>query len=491
MEKIICDVAIIGAGPAGLAAAVETASRGLSVAVFEKSGKAGGLRDGGIGPFAVESFVQERSFVNLTKEDAFNYMMEFTHWTTDACLVSEYINISASTIDWLSDFGMEFQSVSAYYKGGMPTQHNFDHKRNNITETLYEKAIELGASFLFETTALHIVKEDGRVTGLSVADKSGSPIEVRSKAVVVACGGFGGNDEMVATQGYTKNKDLFYTFEMPDASGDGLRMVWEAGGARAPMMMDVYIGLARGYGGPLGTAPALAALRQPKNLMVNQKGRRFVREDLSGNPGYMGNAVHRQINGCAVMLLDEGIYREFQESESKRPSMPPMEPGDSNRKPEPFERFNGRDMDDILEEAIASGNKDFFIADSLAEFAEQAGIPLEALIETVSEYNQICSNKEDTVFHKNPRYLKPLNGPRYYGARFYCDTYGGLGGIRINHKAEVLDMNEDPVPGLYAAGNDVNTIYGGSYPFYLCGNTSSFALNTGRIAGKSICNALK
>ena len=83
MNIINCDVAIIGAGPAGLAAAVEASSQGLSVAVFDKRNKTGGLRNGGIGPFAVESSLQERSFVDLSKEQAFNYMMEFTHWTTN------------------------------------------------------------------------------------------------------------------------------------------------------------------------------------------------------------------------------------------------------------------------------------------------------------------------------------------------------------------------------------------------------------------------
>ena len=493
MNKMKYDVAIIGAGPAGLAAAVEASEQGLSVAVFDKRNKTGGLRNGGIGPFAVESSLQERSFVDLTKEQAFNYKMEFTHGTTNARLVSEYINLSADTIDWLEHMGIRFESVSAYYKGGKQTQHNFNHRGKNIAEVLTAHATACGTVFHLGTTVQALTVQNGAVVGLQGIDQSGNAFAVEARAVVVATGGFSGNPEMVHDVGYTIDKDIMYTFDMSETCGDGLNMIWAVGGKKAPMMMDTYVGLTKGYGGPLGTAPALACLRQPVNLMINQKGQRFMREDLCSNPGYTGNAVHAQYQGCAISLLDEKMYQEYLEEQRLHPSGPPMEEADPNqppRVPEPFERFNGIPMDTIITQARAEGCVDFFLADSLEEFAAQANVPLEALKETLEEYNAMCENREDPIFHKAPKYLKPIQGPKYYGARFFCDTYGGLGGVKINHKAQVLNAQEDPIPGLYCAGNDANTIYGNSYPFYLCGNTSSFALNTGRLAGKAICKEL-
>lgn len=492
LRKITCDVAIIGAGPAGLAAAVEVSSRGLNAAVFDKRNKTGGLRNGGIGPFAVESALQEQSFVDLSKEQAFNYMMEFTHWTTDARLVSEFINLSADTIDWLSGMGVEFQSVTAYYKGGKQTQHNFDHKARNIAQVLTEEAQRLGVEFYLETTVQSLTEKDGAVVGLTAVDCRGEAVAVDAKAVVVASGGFSGDPELVQKAGYTMGKDIKYTFDMSETCGDGLRMIWAVGGQKAPMMMDTYVGLTSGYGGPLGTAPALACLRQPVNLMVNQKGQRFMREDLCTNPGYTGNAVHHQYGGCGISILDETMYQEYQEQQRLHPSGPPKTESDPEhpREPEPFERFDGIPMDQIIQEARQEGCADFFMADSLEDFARQAELPLETLKETIEEYNSMCEKRADTIFYKASKYLHPICGPKYYGARFFCDTYGGLGGVRINHKAQVLNNAEDPIPGLYCAGNDANTIYGNSYPFYLCGNTSSFALNTGRMAGKSICQEL-
>lgn len=492
MKEITYEFAIIGAGPAGLAAAVQAAQAGVQAAVFEKAEKVGGLREGGIGPFAVESNLQERSFVDLSKVQAFEYMMEFTHWTTDARLVSEYINQSGETIEWLKSLGVKFDSVSAYYKGGKATQHNISGKK--ITTVLYERAVELGVQFYMNTQVKSLRKEAGRVIGFEGVDKDQIPYVVTAQAVLVSTGGFAGNRDMVKNAGYTQGVDIMYTFDMSINSGDGLNMIWAAGGAKAPMMMDTYVGLTAGYGGPLGTAPALSCLRQPVNLMVNQKGLRFMREDLCSNPGYTGNAVHRQYKGCAISILDAQMYQDFLEKDARNPMGPPQaDPNGPPHVPEPFERFNGIPMDKIMLDARAEGCKDFFVADSLEEFANQADLPLDTLIETIEEYNAICRCKEDTVFHKNPKYLHQIdiNSPKFYGARFFCDTYGGLGGVKINHKAQVLDENEDPIPGLYCAGNDANTIYGGAYPFYLCGNTSSFAFNTGRMAAKAVVHQLK
>jgi fumarate reductase flavoprotein subunit len=488
MKQIKTDAVVVGAGPAGLAAALELGAAGRQVVILEKEGKAGGLREGGIGPFGVESFLQKNAFVDLTREAAFNYFMEFTHWKTDARLVSEYINLSGDTIDWLDEMGVQFTGVSAYYVGGKPTQHNVASDAPKITQVMYQKCLTYPTlQFLFHTAGKSLLTKDGAVVGVQAEDENGEPFQVEAKAVIVSSGGFGGDPELVAQQGFTKGKDLFYTFEFPCLTGDGLRMIWAAGGAKAPMMMDTYIGLPRGYGGPLGTAPALAGLRQ-YNLMVNLKGQRFMREDLMANPSYAGNAVHRQPEGCAIMLLDSTIYEAFQAEDAKnarhRPGPPPPKPGDPPRKPEPFERFQGP-MEDIMREAIENGSPDFFIADSLEELAQQAGLPQQALLDTVAEYNRLCEAKLDTIFHKAPEFLQPIRGPKFYAARFCCDTYGGLGGVRINYRAQVLDEAEEPIPGLYAAGNDANTVYGDSYPFYFCGNTSGFALNSGRIAGKN------
>ncbi len=485
MKNYKCDIAIVGSGPAGMAAAVEAAATGLDVIVFEKCGRTGGEREGGIGPMAVGSFLQEQDNVEFTKADGFEFMMTHGRWKTNARLVSEYINQSSDTIDWLAAMGLKFTNTASYYKGGARVLHNFDFRSGvKITDVLRQKGDEEKVRYILNCPAASIIMKDGKAAGVSGTDGNGEEFTAEAKAVIVCTGGFAGDPELVYAQGYTKDVDIFYTFEMKELCGDGLRMLWNAGAAKGNMMMDTYIGLTKGYGGPMGTAPRLAALRQFHNIFVDQKGHRFMREDLLRNPAYAGNAVHAQYKGCAIAILDQGLYEDFlvqdAQEAKRRPPMPAPKPG---QKMEPFERFTGT-MEEIMQEAIDSGVKDFFIADSLEDFARQAGLPIEELRETIDEYNAMCDAKEDNIFHKDRQFLKKITGPRYYGARFFCDTYGGLGGVNIDYRARVLNDDKDPIPGLYAAGNDANTIFGDTYPFYMAGNTSSFALNTGRMAGK-------
>lgn len=101
MKKLDVDLAILGAGVAGLAAAIKAAEKGEKVALFEKTARTGGCANGGMGPFAVESRLQRRRQYNLSKEEAFKIHMDFTQWNVNARLVKNYIDRSANTLDWL------------------------------------------------------------------------------------------------------------------------------------------------------------------------------------------------------------------------------------------------------------------------------------------------------------------------------------------------------------------------------------------------------
>jgi len=113
------------------------------------------------------------------------------------------------------------------------------------------------------------------------------------------------------------------------------------------------------------------------------------------------------------------------------------------------------------------------------------------LSKTVETYNQTCAKGYDDLFNKAHRYLRPLKTPKFYAGRHFSSAYGTLGGIKINHKTEVLDKDWHVIAGLYAAGTDACTIYGDSYVFILPGNTMGFALNSGRIAGENAAEYAK
>ena len=129
---------------------------------------------------------------------------------------------------------------------------------------------------------------------------------------------------------------------------------------------------------------------------------------------------------------------------------------------------------------------------SRATLAEKIGIDPEVLQMTIDEYNAMCENGLDSKFHKQRKFLHPITGRGgYICGKFYLGAYGTIGGVRINRYCEVLDENQIPIEGLYAAGTDANTIYGDSYNFTLPGNSMGFAVNTGRMAGEAAAQYIK
>jgi len=148
------------------------------------------------------------------------------------------------------------------------------------------------------------------------------------------------------------------------------------------------------------------------------------------------------------------------------------------------------DFYDGLEISFNRGDKYFGKADTIEELAVQAGINPENLKKTVEEYNAYCDSSDEEFF-KDSRFMRPLIKPPFYSARIRPSGYGTVGGIRINENCEALDKDFEPIPGLYAVGADACNIYDDSYMFLLCGNSMGFAVNSGRIAGKSITEFLR
>jgi fumarate reductase flavoprotein subunit len=490
MKKLETDVIVVSAGSAGLAAAISAAEGGVKVMAFEKASTTGGTANMGMGPFAVESRLQKIKNVPLTREEAFRIFMDYTHWRVDARFVSDYINKSADTIDWLEKMGVEFFDAIAYVKGSYFTHHVVKPTvgvpgprcAGTMMMVMTERAKALGVQIFLQSPVKKLIKDKGRIVGVLAEDPSGEPIQANAKAVIIATGGFGDNPDWIKKHtGYEWGKDLF-SFRIPGMVGDGIRMAWEAGAGQEglnmeltcsiPMPLEVTQQMMLSPGGMV----AMAAFRHP-NLLVNLLGERFMNEGVMGNPTFLGNAVSRQKNRCAFNILDEGILKTYEEKGfdwlgimspvEKVPNLP------------------------ALVTKACEENEHMFVADSLEELAGKTGINLPMLTKTIEEYNRACETGRDSVFHKDPRFLRPIRQPKFFAGRFYPTAYGSLGGIKINYKTEVVTKDHEVIPGLYAAGVDANAIYADSYVFILPGNTMGHALNSGRIAGENAAEYAK
>ncbi|MBN1367038.1 MAG: FAD-dependent oxidoreductase [Dehalococcoidales bacterium] len=493
MKQLETDVAVIGAGTAGLASAVATAENNVRVAIFEKSSTTGGTGNMAMGPFAVESRLQRIKQVPLTREQAFKIFMDYTHWRVDAQLVSAYINKSADTIDWLEQMGVEFIEPEAYFPGANYTWHVVkpaSGRRGPMAAATMMKALtnsahELGVKIYLQTPVNKILKADGRIVGLIARDKDNEEVEIKAKAVVIASGGFGDNPEMIKKYlGYEWGKDI-YSMRIPGMVGDGIQMAWDVGAGREGMNMELTYNMpmmaeiTKVFADPSSTAVAMGlnSLNQP-SLMVNLLGNRFLNEEIMGNTTFTGNAIARQKGHCAFIIFDDNARKIYEEVGLDHVfCMNPV--------------TRAENLGDLIKQAIEQKNENVFMANSIEDLAHQTGINPDNLHKTVTEYNKACDRGRDDIFHKDARYLRPISQPPIYAARYFPSAYGSLGGIKINEKTEVLTNDFEIIPGLYAAGVDANAIYGDSYVFVLPGNTLGFALNSGRLAGENAADYIE
>ena len=170
------------------------------------------------------------------------------------------------------------------------------------------------------------------------------------------------------------------------------------------------------------------------------------------------------------MLFSEEILKEYKRNGLDYPAV--VRPGD-----------HAKMFDEQSKIALEQCPDQICISENLEEIANHFGIDYENLKAALKEYNEMAAEKYDELFGKNRKYMRPIRG-RYIAIMLSGRAYGSLGGIKINYKTQVLDTENKPIPGLYAAGVDACDIYNGTYLYLLPGNTMGFALNTGRIAAE-------
>jgi fumarate reductase flavoprotein subunit len=481
MKQIEADVAIIGGGTAGLAAAVAAAEGGAGVTIIEKASTTGGTGNMGMGPFAVESRLQKEKKVTLTRDEAFSMFMEYTHWRVDARLVRAYLDKSGDTIAWLEKMGVEFFEVEEQFSGAQTTHHNVKlpaggtggQAAASMMKVMTDRASKLGVQILLRTQAKKVLREGGRITGVLAEDPSGEEIQVKARAVIIGTGGFGDSPELIKKYtGHEVGKDMF-PMKVPGMAGEGIRMAWEAGAAPTEMTMQLIFSLPPPFNGRGGAREELAAFRQP-NLMVSLSGERFMNEEVMANTTFAGNAIARQKDSCAFIIFDEDTKRHYEQNGMHFCDPAEVESLDAN-----------------IKKVLDEGCDCIFVADSLEELAAKTGINLNGLRPTLDEYNRACDARRDAIFNKKPEYLWPVRKPRFYAGKCVPSAYGSLGGILVNYKLEVLNKAHEVIPGFYAAGTDANSICGDSYVYIMPGTTMGFALNSGRMAGENAAGYVK
>jgi len=488
-ETVETDVVVIGSGATGMAAALTAAEGGAKVVLLEKMGHTGGTSNFPEGMFAVESEMQRRQYIGISRDDAFKMIMDYSHWRANPRVVRAFVNESAATISWLQRLGVEFDGPMAIFPDGPRTWHLLkgpDKARSSVMmNTLIVRLREKGIDIRLRTPAKELIKEacpgkgqsgGNSVTGV-IAETQGRTLRVKGKAVIIGSGGYANNKEWIKKYtGFDLDVNLFPIMNV-DKTGDGIRMAWEAGAAEEGMgvLMTMRIGPLLGPG--LKTMGQIESAGFQPNLFVTQQGVRYFDEGCLTNFSFDGASISRVKEGYSYAIFDEAAKREWIAEGTVTSAGMIVPPG-----------TRLTDFEGEWRQAVEQGNQNLFEANSIEELATKIGVKPEVLRATLDEYNGFCEKGHDDLFAKDPKYLQPLRGPGFYAVRCWRVFLSTIGGIKINDRMEVVDKEEDPIPGLYAGGMDAGGVYGDSYDVYATGGALGFAFNSGRIAGR---NALK
>jgi len=470
------DVVVIGSGVSGLAAAVTAAERGAKVIVFEKERSLGGTSNFFDGIFAVESDMQRDRYITYSRDQAFKNMMEYSHWRANPRLVRAFVDESGGTISWLQEKGVEFIDATINMPEAPRTYHVVKGQGEAVVKALAMSAKEKGVDLRLATSVKKILKQGDRITGV-VAEEEGRDIQVAAKTVIIASGGYANNKEWIKKySGFDLGVNVIPVGNV-DKMGDGIRMAWEVGAAEEGMgVLELFRVGPIGPDHPMKNQVEFAA-GQP-DLWINSKGERFCDEGIAFYDTSVGNANARYKEGYTYSIFDDSIIQRLLEKGIDRGIAMENPPG-----------TRPVDFDKELSIALEKGTTEIFVADSIKELAEKMGVDPAVLKATVDEYNGFCEKGHDDLFAKDPKYLRPLKGPKFYAVKARTVFLGTLGGIKINHKTEVVDKKEKVISGLYAVGFDAGGMWGDSYSIRdSSGASAGFAVNSGRIAGR---NALK
>lgn len=448
------DIVIVGAGGAGLSAAVSATQNGAKVIVVEKMPKIGGnTLISGSAFNAVAPDRQKAQGIEDSTDLHFSQTIKGGDNLGDPELVRTLVDNAYSTLKWLEDdLHIEFkkdiiQVVGALHQRGFePVKPLGTGYINGYKQFLDSHNVEI----LLDTRIDTIILKDGVAVGVSGKTSAGQLVTVNAnKGVIIAAGGFGANIEMREEVNTIwpslKNQP---TTNHPGATGDGM-IIAKAAGAQLIQMEQIQLHpMGDPVTGSLDTNPLSGSVKN--TIFVNNKGERYVAEDARRDT--LSKAALQQPEGMFWAIMDTNTY--------------------------PNEDQHKSNFNKTMGELIASGHA--VKADSVEELAKKMNVSPEVLVQTVKDFNEAVAEKSDLFERK--LFDQPIAKPPFYAGLRKPTVHHTMGGIKINKDAQVIDAHGQPIPHLYAAGEVTGGIHGANR---LGGNALADINVFGKIAGKN------
>ncbi|CDX02925.1 Fumarate reductase-like flavoprotein [Desulfitobacterium hafniense] len=435
-EDTTADVVVVGAGGAGMTAAISAANEGKKVILLEKLGIVGGTSN-----YSIESFgaIGDKTHVALgsdvtPQEQAATLAKQNPKGTAEAFSVLTGNNGAAA--DWLRSIGAQLTVAGGQISS--TASREVGEFGNTIVSALKAECEKAGVDVRVNSKATELVMKDGVVDGVKVSTKLGD-YTISAKAVVIASGGFGANKEMVAE--YAPTLKDYKSSCSPGGTGDGHLMAQTAGADLKNMdyirVNFTYTTAENGYFYYMGSLFNTGA------IFVNKDGQRFVNDQ--GGYGVGPQVVAQGGSGWA-----------------------------------------------IFDNSLVAGVKDvreyeklglFVSADSIEELADKIGVNKENLVKTINNYKGYVAAGKDEEFGRAMLNMTFDEAP-YYAAPMTCRVQGTFGGIDTDVNTQVLKADGTPIPGLFAAGECANDGTWGANP-------AAVNVVFGRIAGQNAAAYVK
>lgn len=442
-----CDIVVIGSGGAGLSAAIQASQKGADVIVLEKMGIVGGNSNySTAGLNASETGVQRKLGIEDTNEQYFEDTMKGGHYLNDPDLVHTLVENSADAVDWLSSLGADLSDVGKMAGSTNPRTHRPKGGAPigaHLISVLKKQTMNSDNIGVVEVRTRNkvtdvLTDDDGAVCGVVVSSQSGT-YEIKAKAVIVASGGFGANQEMVTE--YRPDLVGFNTTNHAGATGDAVEFLKKVD-AQFIQMDQIQTHPTVVVGSEIMITEAV---RGNGAIMVNREGKRFASEMLPRDA--MSAAVLKQTGKSAFLVFDQGIRESLKAIES----------------------YDAQGL-------LTSGN-------TIEELAEKLGIPPQTFAQTIKTYNQYQKNGNDDDFgRKGSEMPRTLEKAPYYAVEVAPAIHHTMGGLKINTKAQVLNNSNEVIPGLFAAGEVTGGVHGANR---LGGTAVADIVIYGRIAANS------
>lgn len=470
LVKENADIVVVGAGGSGISAAVKAETLGANVILIEKMPVIGGATALNAGTLIATGSKYQREVMKETKDSpelAYKDIFTVGKNRNDPVLVKMVTERVGGVVDWLIyDMKIPYGPAATQYPDHSANrQLGVTGRSVNYLNLMREKFLGMGGKLMLQTRAQELIRDDaGKVVGVRATDKDGNTVELTSKAVILASGGYGAVKSMLP-----KEMSNYVFYGLDSETGDGYKMATAIGAGTINLdLVKMYpqgVETVPGHG-LAATASSTDTMKKSGAIYVNKLGQRYVDENAA--LGVLTDKTVAQPDHIAYIVMDAKAWKEYV-AKSLEDKLVPNE--------ETLMTWT---------KIVNNGRPVMAVSDNLADAAKTMGVDPEGLAKTVAHWNDMVKAGKDTDF--NRKITGGLGEGPYYIVEQKVRYQTTLGGLKADADLRILDKSGKPISGLFGAGCVVGGANGADS---LTAMMNSWAIVSGVVSAESAVKSIK